>query len=264
MQQFFQTGGLDWPHYLAALVLVMVRISGIMVFAPVFSSAAIPKQMKALFVLAVSVLLAPVVAGLPLAHAEIGVLPILGELAVGMIFGLTLSMLNEVVLFAGQVIGVQFSFSLVNLLDPNSSIQTPLMGQMFSLFVTLTLLATGLHRILLAAVIRSFATAPVGTVMLDGHAGVAMLNLFSGVFLAALQLAAPVLASTMLADTALALMGRLSPQLPVMALTVPAKTILGYIVLLGSLALWPAFFEARFSSLLNVAQGLVVHAVVHG
>ena len=264
MQQLFQTGGLDWPHYLAAMVLVMVRLSGLMVFAPVFSSEAIPKQIKALFVLAVSLLLAPVVAALPMAHAEIGVLPILGELAVGMIFGLTLSMLNEVVLFAGQVLGVQFSFSLVNLLDPNSTIQTPLFGQLFSLFVTLTLLTAGLHRTLLAAVMRSFATAPVGTVVIDGHTGVALVSMASGVFLAALQLAAPVLASTMLADTALALLGRLSPQLPVMALTVPLKTILGYIVLLGSLALWPAFFEARFSSLLDVAQGLVAHAVAHG
>lgn len=51
----------DWSHFLSAMVLVMVRISGLMAFAPIFSSGAIPARVKAVFVLAVSFLLAPVV-----------------------------------------------------------------------------------------------------------------------------------------------------------------------------------------------------------
>jgi Bacterial export proteins, family 1 len=56
------------------------------------------------------------------AHAEISFLALLGELAVGLVYGLTLALLNEMLLFAGQIAGVQFSFSLVNLMDPTSSI----------------------------------------------------------------------------------------------------------------------------------------------
>src|SRR6185312_16477674 len=87
-------GSLDWEHFLSAMVLVMVRVSGVMVFAPIFSSGAIPARIKAGFVLAVSFLLAPMVAGLPLAHAELGVMPVLGELGVGMLLGLSLSLLK--------------------------------------------------------------------------------------------------------------------------------------------------------------------------
>ena len=36
----------DWPRFLSAMVLVMVRISGLMIFAPIFSSAAIPPRVK--------------------------------------------------------------------------------------------------------------------------------------------------------------------------------------------------------------------------
>ena len=39
--------------------------------------------------------------------------------------------------------GFQFSFSLVNLMDPNAPVQTPLMGQMFGLLGTLTVLGAG-------------------------------------------------------------------------------------------------------------------------
>ncbi len=251
---------LDWPHFLSALVLVIVRISGLMVFAPVFSSEAISARVKTLFVLAVSFLLTPVVSALPLAHAELGVGSVIGELSVGLVLGLALSMFSEILTFAGQVLGFQFSFSLVNLLDPNSQIQTPLMAQLLGLLGTLVVLASGLHRVMLLAMMRSFRDAPVGAVFFDGHVGLALVRAMSGVFFSALQLAAPVMAATLLVEVAVAVVGKLSPQLPVMIISVPAKTLLGYVVLIGSLALWPRFLEARFSLLLDGAEQLVRHA----
>jgi flagellar biosynthesis protein FliR len=253
-----------WSGFFSAVVLVLIRISGLMTFAPFFSSQAIPARGKAVFAIAVSVLLGPIVAGLPMSHAELGVLPALGELAVGLVFGLSLSLLNELLMFAGQVVGVQFSFSLVNLLDPNSQIQTPLLGQLFSIFGTMVLLAAGLHRTLLASVMRSFAEAPVGSVFLNERAGVALVGMAGGIFMAALQLAAPVLAATLLVEITIALLARLSPQLPALALTVPAKTMVGYVVLIGSIALWPRFIEMRFAGLLDSAEALIRHCVVRG
>jgi len=253
---------IDWPRFLAAIVLVLIRLSGVMVFAPVFSSEAIPKRIKAGFILAMSILVAPLVSALPTAHADLGVLPVLGELSVGLVLGLSLSMLSEVLLFAGQVFGFQFSFSLVNLLDPNTSIQTPLMGQLLTLLGTVVLVAAGLHRTILLAVVRSFTDAPVGNVFFSGSAGLSLVRLLSGVFFAALQLAAPVLAATLLAEVTIAVLGKISPQLPVMMVAVPAKALLGYIVLIGSLALWPRFIEAHFSILLDGAEQLIKRAAV--
>ncbi len=63
----------------------------------------------------------------------------------------------------GRFAGLQFSFSLVNLLDPASSIQTPLLGELFQLMGTLVVIAAGLDRILLASMVRSFRVAPLGT-----------------------------------------------------------------------------------------------------
>lgn len=246
-----------WEQALEAMTLVLIRISGLMVFAPVFSSEAIPPRIKAGFVLSVSFLVAPVVAAFPHAHVELGILPVLGELSVGLVFGLTLSLLFESLEFAGQVIGFQFSFSLVNVMDPNSPVQTPLMGQMFSLLGTLVVLGAGLHRTMLAALLRTFATAPVGTVTLDPRAGWALVTMAGGIFAAALQLSAPVMAATLLAEMAVALCGKIAPQLPVMVIDVPLKTLLGYGVLIGALALWPHWIEGRFAGLLDEAGRLL-------
>lgn len=227
------------------------------VFAPFFSSNALPVRAKAVFVLAVAYLLAPLVATLPNARAEISFASILGEVAVGLVYGLTLAFLNEMMLFAGQIAGVQFSFSLVNLMDPSSQIETPLMGEMFQLMGTLVLIAAGLDRILLASMVRSFHAVPLGTYSLAPASALGVVRATSGVFMAAVELAAPVLAATILVEISVALLGKLSPQLPVMSLTVPLKTLTGFLILAGSLALWPRFIEARFDSLLDLAQKLV-------
>ncbi len=247
----------DWPAFLSAMTLALVRVSGMVVFAPFFSSSALPIRTKAVFVLVVALLLAPVVATLPNARPEIGFAALLGELAVGLVYGLMLAMLTEMLLFAGQIAGVQFSFSLVNLLDPSSHVETPLLGELFQLMGTLVIIAAGLDRIMLASMIRSFRAVPLGSYALAPVTGPAIVSAAGGIFLAGLELAAPVLAATMLVEIAVSLVGRLSPQLPVMSLTVPLKTLTGFAVLGGSLALWPRFIEARFAGLLDLSEKLI-------
>jgi flagellar biosynthetic protein FliR len=237
--------------------LALVRVSGMVFFAPFFSSTSLPARTKAVFVLAVAFLLAPLVATLPNARIDINFSALLGELAVGLVYGLTLALLNEMLLFAGQIVGLQFSFSLVNLLDPASAIQTPLMGELFQLMGTLVILASGLDRILLASMVRSFRVAPLGSYALAPATALGIVRAAGGIFLAAVELAAPVLAATLLVEVAVSLLGKLSPQLPVMSLTVPMKTLTGFALLAASLALWPRFIEARFGGLLDLAERLI-------
>jgi flagellar biosynthetic protein FliR len=247
----------DWTSFLSAMTLTLVRVSGMVLFAPFFSSTALPLRAKSVFVGAVAYLLAPLVATLPHAEASLGFSAILGELAVGLVYGLTLALMSEMMLFAGQILGLQFSFSLVNLMDPASSIQTPLLGDLFQLMGTLVVITAGLDRILLASMVRSFRAAPLGGFALAPASAQAIVRAAGGIFLAALELAAPVLAATLLVEVAIALLGKLSPQLPVMSLSVPMKTLTGFALLTGSLALWPRFIEARFSGLLDLAERLI-------
>jgi flagellar biosynthetic protein FliR len=243
------------------MTLALVRVGGMVVFAPFFASTALPVRAKAVLVGAIAFLLAPLVAALPSAHAELGFSALLGELAVGLVYGLSLTLLNEILIFAGQIAGLQLSFSLVNLLDPASAIQTPLLGDLFQLMGTLVIITGGLDRILLASVVRSFRVAPLGAFALGPPAALTIVRAAAGIFFAATELAAPLLAATLLVEIAVSLLGKLSPQLPVTSLTIPFKTITGFAILLGSLALWPRFIEVRFATLLDMAERLVAAPV---
>jgi flagellar biosynthetic protein FliR len=253
---------------LAALALALVRVSAMIALTPFFASQSISTRTKAVFSLVVCLLLVPAVAAAAASSTPVALsFPgLLGELAVGAVYGLTLSLFNEMLLLAGQVVGLQFSFSLVNLLDPASEIQTPLMGDLFQLMGTLVLISAGLDRVLLASMVRSLRAVPLGSFPLSAISASAhlLVPMLSGSFFAALELAAPVLAATILVEISVALLGKLSPQLPVISLTVPLKTLTGFALLIGSLAVWPRFIEARFSSLLDVAQRLIAQGPAGG
>jgi flagellar biosynthesis protein FliR len=248
----------DWPQYLTAALLVMVRLSGLMVFAPVFSSAAISPKVKAAFVIAMTVLLAPAVAVVPGARATLDMTAILGELGVGLMFGLSLSLMNEALVFAGALLGMQFSFSLVNLIDPNSKVETPVLGQMLGWLGVLVVIGAGLDRTLIAGVVRSFCAVPVGRGVIEAKTGTAVVFMASGIFMAGLQLAAPVIAAALAVEVTISLVARLSPQLPAMVVSVPLKTMVSYVVLIASLAVWPAWIERHFTALLDAAGKLMV------
>lgn len=250
---------LNAQQYLTAGLLVMIRLSGLMVFAPLFSSAAIAPRIKAGFVIAMTVLLTPAVALIPSLRITLDTRSVLGELGVGLVFGLSLMLLNEALMFAGMLLGMQFSFSLVNLLDPNSMIETPLLGQMLSWIGILVIIGAGLDRSLLAAVVRSFRTVPLGQAVIEAKTGAALAMMAGGIFLAGLQLAAPVIAATLAIDVAISLVGRLSPQLPSMVMSIPLKTMVSYVVLIGSLAVWPGWIERHFTALLDAAGRLMTN-----
>ena len=239
---------------LNAGILVALRVGGVLVAAPVFSSPAYPVKAKVVFAAAIAILIAPIAAALPQTHIALDPGALLGEATVGLLLGLTLMLMNETLLFAASMMSVSFSFSLANLLDPNSMVETEVLGTLLSWMGVLVLLGAGLHRTVLAAVFRSFSTVPLGTATISAVAGKNLAFAASGIFLAGLQLAAPVVAAALLVEVAIGLVSRMAPALPAQVASVPLKSLVSFTTLIASLALWPGWIERHFSLLLDSAQ----------
>ena len=237
----------DWTTFLSAMTLALVRVSGMVAFAPFFSSTALPMRAKAVFVGAVAFLLAPLVATLPHAHASISFSACSASWRWGWSTGSRSRCSTRCCSSPGRSRDCSSASRWSTCWIPASAIQTPLLGDLFQLMGTLVVITAGLDRILLASMVRSFRAVPLGSFALAPPTALAIVRAAGGIFLAAVELAAPVLAATMLVEIAVALLGKLSPQLPVMMLTVPLKTLTGFAILTGSLALWPRFIEARFA-----------------
>jgi flagellar biosynthesis protein FliR len=246
----------EWISFLTAALLILVRISGMFVFAPPFANKAIPARIKMGLSVALTYVITPIAAAShPPLHLDLS--GILGELAVGLLLGFCITLLQEILSFAGYLLNLEFSFSLVNVLDPTSNAQAPLMGQFTQLLLMMVLFAGGFYRVVIEAFMRTIILVPPGQAKFDAMVAPAIVNLFGGVLLAGLQLAAPIMAATFLVQVVVALIGKLSPSLPVMVVGIPIKTLTGYVVLIASLGLWPSFIDSRFSLLLDAAMQLM-------
>jgi flagellar biosynthesis protein FliR len=247
----------DWTSFLTAAVLILVRVSGMFVFAPPFASRAIPMRVKMGLSVALTIVITPIAAA---SHPpSLSFSAILGELGVGLLLGFCVTLLQEAMGFAGFLLNLEFSFSLVNVLDPTTNQQSPLMEQFAQLILATVLFTGGYYRVVIEAFYRTLVVVPAGQARFDAMISPAIVGMFGGILLAGLQLALPVIMATFLVQIVIALVGRISPSLPAMVVGVPIKTLTGYVVLIGSLGLWPSFIDSHFSSLLDAAMHLMQH-----
>lgn len=250
---------LDLDKLVQAIVIVGCRVSGLMLFAPFFGSASLPPAVKAGLATILIWLLWPIAlasAAASLSSADWVVFSV-SEFAIGMLLGLSVQLVFEAALLAGQVLGIQMGFSLVHVLDPQSQADTPVLSLFYQSLVLLLFLALNVPELMVRAVARSYAYLPPGIVAIKGAAVEGLLGAAGGIFFAGIQLAAPVLAATMLADIALGFLGKASPQLPVLFVGLSIKSVLGMLILTGAIATWPRWFEASFGAAVTGGERLL-------
>ena len=243
---------------LAAAVFIGARVSGLMVFCPFLGSDAIPAPLKAALTVLITALIYPLRGPLQLDLSSwqwVGVA--LSEVMVGLVLGLAANFLMEAPLLAGQILGVQMGYSLAALFDPQTQADTPVLGELHRLAALLIFLQLNVHHWLLRAVVRSFAYLPAGAAPANFAATSGLLRAAGGIFLAGLQIAAPALAATLVADVALGFLGKASPQLPVMFIGLAVKNMLGLAILIGVVAYWPHSFSDRFAESIALGEGLL-------
>jgi flagellar biosynthetic protein FliR len=243
----------------ATVLPVAARISGMVLFAPFLGSASVPARIKAGLVVLFTVLLYPVCA----AHSALPVRPAgwaricASEMFVGLLLGLAVAFVFEGAQLAGQVLGFQAGFSLVNVMDPQTMVDTPVLAMFHQTVAILIFLQLDVHHWVLRGVAKSFHYLPVGAAVATPALTRDLLHAAGGIWVAGVQIAGPTLVATMLADVAIGFLGKASPQFPLLFLEIPAKNLLALGLTAGTLAYWPALFERHFSAAVSTSERLL-------
>ena len=159
---------------------------------------------------------------------------------------------------AGQILGVQMGYSLASLFDPQTQADTPVLSEFHRLAALLIFLNLDVHHWLMRALVSSFSYLPAGAATLTLSATSGLLHAGAGIFLAGVQIAAPSLVATVVADAALGFLGKASPQLPVLFIGLAVKNLLGLAVMIAVVAYWPQSFSQRFSEAISLGE-LLLH-----
>ena len=145
--------------------LVLVRISGLLVVAPVLGARQVPMQVRALIAFALAVLVAPTQWGISVTYpgTMLNYLVFIGgELLIGICLGLGIVILFSGIQLAGQIIGQTSGMMAANVFDPMSGVQASIFARLLYWLAIGVYLTVGGHRYLMAALLETFRSIPIG------------------------------------------------------------------------------------------------------
>jgi flagellar biosynthetic protein FliR len=239
-----QTDLAQWTlSQFSAFALMLIRVSVVMVTAPILGNTRIPTQVKIALALVITLLLYLTVHPAPLAEPR-NVLSlagaVAGEIFAGLIVGYTAYLLFSGIQMAGQVVDIQIGFGLVNVLDPSGGQQVSILGEFYYLIAMLFFLAVDGHHALIKALGDSFQLLPAGSIAwLDqaAKAGPLLSGFFTKLFIIAFQVAAPSIAVLFLTNLSMGLLSRTLPSMNVFVVGMPLNVMVGLLVTILSLKL---------------------------
>ena len=244
-------------------MLVVARLSGLFLIAPVFSSPMIPPRIKLMVLLALAATITPIVATAT-PNVPTGILPLIIAMATESIIGLALGFSVAIVFSAVQVgaslIDTSIGFSMANIIDPLNNAQASVLGSFYSLVATLAFLAVNGHHWLLAGFKRSYDTVGLGQTPDIEQMMTNLFVTFGSLFSMAFQIAAPVLVTLLLVDVVLGIIARVVPQMNVFFVGIPLKIGVGLVAVIICLPTFTGFLEQRVSDV--VAGAGVIAAKV--
>ena len=219
-----------------AFLWPMLRISALLLAAPVFSLQAVTVRIRVLLALALSVMVYPMFDWPvidPLSAA--GLLEVLNQLVIGVFMGLMLQIVTAAVVVSGQAISNAMGLSMASLIDPNLG-NVPVIAQFLLVLSTLIFVSLGGHAMLLALVIESFSSLPVGRSLIDQIAYGQLVSWSSMMFLGAVLTALPVMVTLLFISIGLGVVTRAAPSLNIFSVGLPATIVAGFFVLMVSMS----------------------------
>jgi flagellar biosynthetic protein FliR len=245
------------PGSIVGFLMALVRASVFVAIAPPFATRIIPTQVKVGFVFAIALATGPSIAP---DQADLGWSALIAATATqavtGLVLGFIAFMLFSAVQAAGSMIDLFGGFTLTPAMDPLNNVQAGSFGRIYQLLATTLLFATNGHLMMLKGFLGTFEVIPLTGLGLN-QIGVGVAEQIGRFFLAAIEIAAPMLAALFLAEVVLGLLSRAAPLMNVFQLGFAFKILLTILLVGFALPLLPGAVTALTEDSIRAGRQLL-------
>ncbi|WP_022670167.1 flagellar biosynthetic protein FliR [Hippea alviniae] len=215
-------------------LFILLRVSAIIVFAPVFSSMSIPPQVKMAFCFVFAAVIFPVVEPFINIH-QLTALSLFAitvrEILLATLLALTIHLIWSGIELGAQLVGYNMGFSIANVLSPEENTQISILAEFESIFAILVFLAVDGHYEFIKAMVLSFKVMPIGSFALNEPVMNIFIKLVSMLFSVAFSVLAPVIIALFITQVVFGLIARTMPQINIMIVAFPLNIAVGFLVL---------------------------------
>lgn len=240
-------------------LLILVRMSGFIYTAPLFSLKNVPVRVKAGFSIFLSIILFYTI---PLSEAEyIGVIGfailVLKEAIAGTLMGLFSNIAYHILAFAGQIMDMEIGFSMINQLDPITNIQTTITSNLYGNLILLMMIVTNLHHHFLKAVVDSYQVIGLGQAVFPSNMYRLMVRFIVDYFIIAMRIVLPIFAAILVVNTILGVLAKVAPQMNMFVIGMQLKIFVGLIVLYLIIGLTPSVADFIFNEMMEMLRAII-------
>lgn len=217
-----------------AILLVLIRMSGLFILSPVFGRQNMPALFKVGFAFFLTLIYITATENLAVDYQEsmvLYVVYVVKELAIGIIMGYVTYIVMSGIYLAGQIIDNQIGFGYANVLDPITNIQVPLTSNFYYTYIILIFLLINGHHMIIRALFYSYKIIPLGQLTFSSDVIQELGSLMAEMFGIALRISAPIIAAVFIADVVLGVLSKTIPEMNVFVLGMPIKVMLGLIII---------------------------------
>ncbi len=240
-------------------LLILVRISGFILTAPLFSLRNIPVRVKTGFSIFIAIILYySVPYTMPEYAGVIGfAILVVKEAIAGALMGLFANIAYHILALAGQIIDMEIGFSMVNTMDPTTNISTTISANFYGYLIMLMMIITDLHHFILRALVDSFQIIGIGKAVFRPNMYELMLTFMIDYFILAFRIVLPVFAAILLVNTILAILAKVAPEMNMFVIGMQLKVFIGLAILLIIVGLIPSVADAIFNEMMEMLKGAV-------
>ncbi len=247
---------------LPTFLLIFCRITAFFAVAPVFSFGNVPNMFKVGLAFFVSATIFSVMGNeTALSIDGVYALMILKEILVGLLLGFTAYLFFTAVQVAGAFMDNQIGFGMVNVMDPMTGAQVPVLGNFKFFLAMLLFLAMNGHHYLLLALMNSYDWVPFDSQIFariaDGGVSNFLIDAFVTMFYLAFQIAIPLVVTLFLVDVCLGILAKTMPQLNMFVVGFPVKITVGFIMLTLLVSSFSGTFRGLFINMFEAIERLL-------
>ena len=219
---------------LEVYLLIVVRIMSFIFVCPFFGGRQTPNLVKIGYGLLLSVLLYGAVPFYPPNYNTVAgyTVIVLKEVMVGLLIGFAVTLCQQIAAFAGSVVDMQIGLSMVSMMDPATDQQVTITGSLYSQYLTIALIITGMYQYILRALVDSFTMIPItGAVIHADRMLNVMLAFMKDYIVIGFRICLPIFIITFVTNVVLGVLAKVSPQMNMFSVGIQIKIVVGLVIM---------------------------------
>ena len=225
---------LNTINLLPLFTIVLFRTASILFFSPIYNQTNLPLIIKIGLALVIAIAIFPIINSTQLVlpdNLPNFILIIFKEVAVGFLIGYSATLAFGAFVMAGELISTEMGLAMAELVDPLFGDRISPISQILQIVGLILFFAMNGHHWLINALVLSYKTVPITGFIESGASISKILELFSGLLVSAIKIAAPIMIVLGLVVVVSGFLARSTPEINIFLIIFPTKILVGVLIL---------------------------------